>query len=103
MSEIPAKYRNTKTIDGVTFTRTHSGQRKAYGDSFDDFEIESKLPAADVERICSTKIQAAISEAQYRAEYKANGSASNYLRPSYTFKSRGIEKYFYSVCFPYND
>ena len=48
--------RQTKTIDGVTFKNTHSGQKKAYGDSFYEYEINSDLPAEEVERVCREKV-----------------------------------------------
>lgn len=92
-----------KTIDGVTFTNTHSGQKKAYGDSFYEYEVSSDLPAADVERVCSEKVYKAMPEKQYKEEYQANRSADNYFRASYKFQSRGGNRYFYSVCFPYTD
>jgi len=92
-----------KTIDGVTFTNTHSGQKKAYGDSYYEYDVASDLPADDVERVCSEKVYKAMPEGQYLAEQRANPSADNHFRAHYKFMKRGEGRYFYQVCFPYAD
>jgi hypothetical protein len=93
-----------KTIDGVTFTNTHSGQRKAYGDSFYDYTVTSDLPADEVERVCREKVyKADLTKAKWTEEYRAKPSADNYFRAHYEFKKRPDGRYFYSVCFPYAD
>lgn len=93
----------SKTIDGVTFTNTHSGQRREYGDSFYDYDVTSDLPAEQVERICAEKVRSAIPEAQYVAEYRAKPSADLHFRNHYKFRKVGDGRYVYSVCFPYTD
>jgi len=100
---MPQAKTKAKTIDGVTFVSTHSGQKRAYGDSFYEFEIASSLPAAEVERVCSEKVYKAMSAKVWADEYRANPSADNHFRAHYTFKPRGGDRYFYSVCFPYTD
>lgn len=92
-----------KTIDGVTFTNTHSGQKRAYGDSFYEYEVSSDRPADEVEAVCATHVYKAMSKAQYDAEYKASPTASNHFRSHYTFRKVGEGRYSYSVCFPYAD
>lgn len=92
-----------KTIDGVTFTNTHSGQKKAYGDSYYEYDVSSDLPAEEVERVCSERVYKAISEKQYREEYRAAPTMDNHFRAHYTFLKRGEGRYFYQVCFPYAD
>lgn len=100
-----------KTVDGVTYVMTHSGQKKQYGDSFTEYDITSQLPAEEVERICSTKIHPAMPEAQWLSEYKdapRGKSAELYFRSHYKFRKvretpSGDSGYFYSVCFPYTD
>ena len=92
-----------KTIDGVTFTNTHSGQKQAYGDSFYEYDVTSDLPAEEVERVCAEKVYKAMPESQYRDEMKANSSADNYFRSHYKFRKSGEGRYSYSVCFPYTD
>lgn len=93
-----------KTIDGVKFQCTHSGQRKAYGDSFTDYEVSSNRPMTEVEQFCREHIHACpLSRAQWQAEYKANPTASNHFRSHYLFRTVAPERYAYSVCFPYTD
>lgn len=92
-----------KTIDGVTFTNTHSGQKRAYGDSFYEYDVTSELPAEEVERVCSEKVYKAMSKQQYVEEFKANRTADNHFRSHYTFTKVGEGQYRYSVCFPYAD
>lgn len=95
--------RQHKTIDGVTFKNTHSGQKRAYGDSYYEYEVESDLPAAEVERVCAEKVHKSMSEEVYRTEYRAAPTADNHFRNSYTFKATGPGKYRYVVTFPYAD
>ena len=95
--------RGTKTIEGVTYTQTHGGQKKAYGDSFYEYEVTSDLPADEIERICREKINKAMPIEQYRREYKEKPTADNHFRSHYTFKKRPDGSYFYSVCYPYTD
>jgi hypothetical protein len=92
-----------KTVDGVSFFKTHSGQKKASGDSFYEYDIVSDLPADEVERVCREKIDKAIPEAQYLEECKADRSADLHFRKFYKFRKRSEGTYFYSVCFPYTD
>ena len=93
-----------KTIDGVTFTNTHSGQKRAYGDSYYEYEVTSALAADEVEKVCREKVYVCpLSEQQWRDEYKAKPSADNHFRSHYTFKARPTGGYFYSVRFPYAD
>lgn len=96
--------RQHKTIEGVTFTNTHSGQKRAYGDTFYEYQVHSDLPAAEVERVCAEKVYKAIPESQWQEECKAQrGSMEAHFRAHYKFTSRGDGSYFYSVCFPYAD
>jgi len=96
--------RQHKTIDGVTFKNTHSGQKRAYGDSFYEYDVRSELPADEVECVCCTKVCAAIPETQWRDECKAQrGSMEAHFRNHYKFSKIGDGHYFYSVCFPYTD
>lgn len=93
----------SKTIDGVTFSNTQYGQKRAYGDSFYEYTVTSDLPADEVEKVCREKIYKAIPLARYRAEYKAAPTMDNHFRNHYTFTKRPDGSYFYSVCSPYAD
>lgn len=93
-----------KTIDGVTFTNTHSGQKKAYGDSFYEYDVTSDLPAEEVERVCREKVYKAIPYAEWLLDYRAPGcSMDNAFRSHYKFQVKGGGKYFYQVCNLYTD
>lgn len=94
----------TKTIDGVTVKTIHSGQKKAYGDTFYEYDVTSDLPAEEVERVCREKVYPAISKSEWLMEYRKLGcSMENAFRPHYTFEARGGGKYFYQVCQLYTD
>lgn len=95
--------KKVETIDGVTFTRVHSGQKREYGDSFYEYEVTSDLPADEVERVCREKIDKALPLAQYQAECKIDRSMDAHFRKHYRFTKRSDGAYFYSVCFPYAD
>jgi hypothetical protein len=98
-----ARAAKAKTVDGVTYVSMHAGQKRAYGDSFYEYEIVSALPAAEVESVCREKVHKAMPAKAYTDEYRAKPTADNHFRPHYTFKSLGGDRYFYSVCFPYAD
>jgi len=94
-----------KMIEGMKVTNTHYGQKRAYGDSFYEYEIESDKPADEVERICREHVYKAIPKTEWQADYRdpAKRSMENAFRPHYEFKQRGDGKYFYSVCCLYTD
>jgi len=91
-------------IDGVTFTNTHSGQKRAYGDSFYEYEISSDLPPGMVEAVCREKIYKAIPESEWLVDYRKPGcSMEDAFRAHYKFQHRGDGKYFYQVRCLYTD
>ncbi|MCZ4501000.1 MAG: hypothetical protein JWQ74_3555 [Marmoricola sp.] len=94
-----------KTIDGVTFTNTHSGQKRAYGDSFYEYDVTSERPAEEVEQVCRERIyKADVTSAQWLADYRKPGnSMDNAFRPHYDFKPLGGGKYRYVVTRLYAD
>lgn len=97
--------RPSKTVDGVTFKNTHSGQKKAYGDSYYEYEVSSDKPADEVERFCREQVRKAIPKSEWQADYRAPGGCSmeKAFRAHYTFQPRGDGKYFYQVCELYTD
>lgn len=96
--------RQTKTIDGVTFKNTHSGQKRAYGDSFYEYEITSDMPEDHVLKVCTERVyKADLSLQRWRDEYKASPSMANHFRAHYEFLRRGEGKFFYRVTLPYAD
>ena len=93
-----------KTIDGVTFTNTHSGQKRRYGDSFYEYEVTSDRPAEEVEQVCREHIHKAIPKSEWLIDYSKRGcSLENAFRPHYEFQKRGDGRYFYQVCRLYTD
>lgn len=97
--------RQTKTIDGVTFTNTHSGQKRAYGDSFYEYDVTSDLPSDEVEKVCRERVyKCAVSKADWLADYRKPGcSMENAFRPHYEFKDLGNGKFSYVVTCLYTD
>lgn len=93
--------RQTKTVDGVTFKNTHSGQKRAYGDSYYEYEVTSDRDAEHVKRICCE--HAYKCDLPIRKWREEGQSASNYFRNHYEFEDRGNGKFFYRVTFPYAD
>jgi len=96
--------RQTKTIDGVTFTNTHSGQKKAYGDTFYEYDVKSDLPPADVEKVCREQVYPAIPKSEWLADYRTPGcSMENAFRPHFEFRQLGPDRFFYVVTILYAD
>lgn len=97
--------RQTATIDGVTFTNTWSGQKRAYGDSFYEYEVTSDLPAEEVERICRERVyKSSVSKDEWLADYRQPGcSMEEAFRPYYEFKQLGTDKFSYVVTSLYAD
>ncbi|CCM77096.1 hypothetical protein [Rhizobium mesoamericanum] len=96
--------RQTKTIDGVTFTNTHSGQKRAYGDSYYEYHVVSERPSSDVEAVCSEHVYKAIPHAEWQADYRQPGcSMEKAFRPHYEFRPLGDGKYRYVVTLLYAD
>jgi len=96
--------RQTATIEGVTFTNTHSGQKRAYGDSFYEYDVTSDRTADEVEKVCRERIYKAISHAEWQAGLRSPGySMGKAFRPYYEFKVLGAGRYRYVVTSPYTD
>lgn len=96
--------RQHETIDGVEFCNVHSGQKRAYGDSFYEYEVTSELPVESVERVCSERVyKCGLTMAKWRDENRANPSMANHFRSHYEFQDRGGGKFFYRVTFPFAD
>lgn len=96
--------RQTKTIDGVTFRNTHSGQCRAYGDSHYEYKVTSDRPAEHVERVCRERVyKCDLPAKQWQEENRANPSMDNHFRSHYEFQDCGDGRYFYRVTFPFTD
>lgn len=96
--------RQSKTIGGVSFKNTHSGQKRAYGDTFYEYEVRSELPAAEVEKFCRETIyQCPMSDAEWREKGKTDRSMDHAFTSHYVFRKMDEGKYFYQVCQLYTD
>lgn len=94
----------TKTVEGVTFTNVHSGQKRAYGDSHYEYEATSDQPAEHVERVlCEHAYKCSLPKSQWLRENRAHPSMDNYFRSHYEFQDRGDGRFFYRVTFPFAD
>lgn len=92
------------TVDGVTFTNTHSGQKKAYGDSFYEYDVTSDLPAEAVEKVCAELVYKAIPKSDWIADYRQPGcSMEKAFRAHYDFTKVGPTTYRYVVTCLYTD
>ncbi len=105
MTEITAHIdRQAKTIDGVSFQNTHSGQERAYGDTFYKYQVRSELPADEVERVCREKIyRCPMSETEWKEKGKTDRSMDHAFTAHYTFRALGEGRYFYQVRMLYTD
>ena len=86
--------------DSIEAVATHSGQKRAYGDSYYEYEVTSELPPEEVEKWCSEKLHKAIPQRQWKDE---DNSMCNHFRPYYNFAKREGGKYFYQVINSYAD
>ncbi|TPN03836.1 hypothetical protein FJ973_29785 [Mesorhizobium sp. B2-1-3] len=94
----------TKTVDGVTFTNIHSGQKCAYGDSFYEYEVTSEKPDEFVKNVCCEfAYKCALPASQWREENRAKPSMENHFRSHFEFESRGEGRFFYRVTSPFAD
>lgn len=95
--------RQTKTIDGVTFTNTHSGQKRAYGNSFYEYDVTSDLDPEEVEKVCRERVYKAIPHAEWQEDYRKSRSMDDAFRAHYEFKQLGTDKFSYVVTCLYTD
>lgn len=96
--------RQTETIEGVTFTNTHSGQKRAYGDSFYEYDVASDLSDEEVEKVCRERVYKAIPKAEWLADYRQTGcSMEKAFRPHYQFEVLGNGQFRYVVACLYTD
>ncbi|TDI79822.1 MAG: hypothetical protein E2O79_09985 [Caldithrix sp.] len=90
--------------DGFKVKSTHSGQKKAYGDTYREFEIISAKPASDVEKFCSEVLYKAQPYDEWLAIYRSKDSTmAHAFSPHYKFRKMEENKYFYQVELMYTD
>lgn len=91
-------------VDGVKFSCTHGGQKRAYGDTCYEYEATSDRDADHVEAIMTEHAyKCSLTREQWRKGSKLMGSMEAHFRASYVFEDKGDGKYFYRVTMPFTD
>lgn len=86
------------------FECTHSGQKKAYGDTFREYIVRSDLPENEVKARCVSEIYRAMPYDEWLPKYRSGeGGMSHAFSPHYKFQKRGDGEYFYQVISLYTD
>ena len=81
----------------------HSGQKRAYGDSYKEYKVTATMPEDEVETWCNEQFGCNLSLSQWRAENIENSSMENHFRSHYTIKKTGNSQFLYTIIFPYCD
>lgn len=88
----------TKEIDGVKFKKTHTGQKRRYGDTMDEYEVHSDLGFDATKAVLCEKVhKCALPFEKWKAE---DTSMDNHFRSYFDIKDYGEGRYFYRVTFP---
>lgn len=88
----------SQEIDGVKFTKTHSGQKRRYGDTMDEYEVASDKGFEHVKAVmCGQAHKCELSHSQWKAE---DTTMENHFRSYFDIKDYGDGRYFYRVTFP---
>lgn len=85
--------------NGYKVDCTHSGQKRAYGDTFREFIILSDKPEAEVEQYCKDSVyECSLTYDDWLAvERSPESTMDTHFRTSYKFKKTGDGEYFYQV------
>jgi len=89
--------------DGVQVFKTHSGQKRSYGDSFYEYEIIAEGKTKDEIYLITQEHcrKCEISNKDYQDQYKAERTMSNHFRERYFLKDIGNGTWFYQVVWPW--
>ena len=93
------------TKSKFNFTQTHSGQKRAYGDSFNEYEITGSGTREEVEQFALDNIatdypKPPIPFEQWKAE---DANAGNHFRRYYKLRQLEDGKWFYQIIRPFAD
>lgn len=90
------------TDNGYDVKCTHSGQRRAYGDSFYEFTIKTDKPENEVKEYCVEHIRkCGLTTKEYLADERAGvKDFGDHFRSNYEFKKVKDGEYFYRVTRP---
>ena len=107
MSEFPweTKKREEKQnhIDnGYEVDMVHSGQKRAYGDTFTEFTLKTSKPKDEVEKYCTESVYPCkLTKEDYLADERGGTKDfGDHFRSSYELIKKGDDEYFYRVTRP---
>lgn len=88
--------------NGYEVERTHTGQRRRYGDSYEEFTIKTDNSESDTKKYCTEHVYPCRLTTE---EYVADGRAGvkdfrDHFRSNYMFKKVKDGEYFYQVTRP---
>ncbi len=80
----------------------HSGQKRAYGDTYKEFSVKSDKPESEVKQYCIEQVcPCKLSTDRYLAEKQRGfNEFGDHFRYHYSFRKRGEGDYFYRVTQP---
>lgn len=107
MTERPISGEERQQMDkheqaGFDVVRTHSGQKRPYGDTFREFTVKSDLSEEQVQYYCTNNVYPChLHYDTWLADYRKKGStATEYFRNSFKFNKVRDGEYFYQVIQP---
>ena len=88
--------------NGYDVKNTHSGQKRAYGDTFREFIVKSDNPESEVKSYCTKTIyQCSLTAEQYLKEERAGvENFGDHFRSNYKFRKTDENTYFYQITEP---
>ena len=90
------------TDNGYEVECTHSGQKRAYGDTFREFTIKTDKPEDEAKDYCTEHVyKCSLTTAEYLADERAGVKEfGDHFRSNYKFSRVGDGVYFYQVIQP---
>ena len=89
--------------NGYEVERTHSGQKRRYGGTSDEYTVTSDKPEAEVLAYCTEHVhKCSLSKEEWSSvERSDKSSMDTHFRSHYSIRKKNNEgEYFYSVSFP---
>jgi len=88
--------------NGYEVECTHSGQKRAYGDTFREFTVKTDKPESEVKGYCIENVyKCSLTTEEYLKDERAGvEDFGDHFRSNYNFKRIGEGKYFYQVIQP---
>lgn len=88
--------------NGYDVECTHTGQKRAYGDSLREFTVKTDKPEEEVKKYCTESVhQCALPYKEYIADERAGvKDFGDHFRQNYKFRKVKDGEYFYQVISP---